>query len=291
MRRKTPEEVAWLEAHVPIMTASECEEAFREAFGWSPGVHPLQVWASRRRLRFGRSGNPAQNRAARIVRWSQEPEMEAWMLEHDRGQRTGDVSAAFAERFGFPLSQAQVSLFRSSHGRQSRRSRNGGRPERPVGSERPGKDGYVLVKVAEKPTVPQSKDNWRFKHWVAWEEANGRKVPKGWTVLFVNGDIRDYRPENLHALPRRYMARLNGMRPENGWPDRETLEAAVRLCDLERAVVDARNRPRPCAVCGRVFTPDESNRYGNQRTCRSCLDAGRKAGRRAANRRPGEERA
>jgi len=200
MRRKTAEEVSWLEEHVPKAPAHEVREAFRERFEWAPGVHALQVWASKRGLRFGRWGDPAQNRAVHIVRWSQEPEMEAWMLENDQGRTTGEISRMFEVRFGFPLSQAQVSLFRSSHGTQSRRSHGGGHPSVPVGTERASKDGYLKVKVREKPIVPQSKDNWQFKHWIAWEEANGQEVPEGWTVLFVDGDTRNFAPDNLYAL-------------------------------------------------------------------------------------------
>ena len=276
-RRKTPEEVAWLEAHVPRLTAPEVVCAFRERFGWAPGVPALQVWASKRHLRFGRHSERAIERATHAVRWSQEPEMEAWMLEHDRGQSTRAISEAFEERFGFPLSRPQISLFRSSHGTQIRRSHGGGRPKRPVGFERVGKDGYILVKVREEPTVAQSKDNWRFKHWIAWEEANGREVPPDHVIYFVNGDIRDFRPENLICVHRRYMTSLGNMRPSGGWPDRETLLAAIQLADLETAIVDVKNRPRPCAICGATFTPDPHNRYSQQNACRACLDAGHKA--------------
>lgn len=279
-RRKSAEEVAWLESHAPQMTAPETRAAFEERFGWAPGLHALRVWASKRHLRFGRVSSSAEDRAAHIVRWSQEPEMEEWMLENDHGQSTRALSADFEARFGFPLSSPQISLFRSSHGTQTRRSHGGGRAPRPLGAERTtGKSGYIMVKVREAPTVPQPKDNWRFKHHLIWEWANGRELPRGWTVVFVNGDIRDFRPANLCAMPRKHMARLNQLRPASGWPDRKTLEAAVRHCDLVGAIRDASNRPRRCGVCGEMFAPDPHNRYGDQRTCRACLDAGHKASR------------
>lgn len=278
MRRKTPEEVAWLEEHVPEAAAAEVREAFQERFGWAPTLHALQVWACKRGLRFGRWGDPAQNRAVHTVRWSQEPEMESWMLANDTGGKTtGEISRLFEERFGFPLSRAQVSLFRSSHGTQSRLSHGGGKPPVPVGTERVSKGGYIKVKIREKPTVPQSKDHWRFKHWLVWEKANGQELPQGWTVLFVDGDIRNFAPENLYALPRTCMAQLNNARPEGGWPDRETLEAAVSMVKLSSAITDAKNRPRPCAICGETFAPDPGNRYSQQKTCRACLDLGRKS--------------
>lgn len=277
-RRKTAEEKAWLKEHASEAPADEIIERFTDEFGWSPKKHALQVWVSKNGLHFGLPKRAsAGSETVRCVRWSQEPEMESWMLEHDRGQTTRELSAAFEIRFGFPLSRSQISLFRSSHGTQVKRSHGGGKPSAPVGAERTNKDGYVKVKVRESPTIPQSKDNWRFKHHLVWEQTSGRELPPGWTVIFINGDIHDFRPENLYALPRAHMAQLNAVRPEGGWPDRETLEAAVSLCKLNSAVLDAKNRSRRCAHCGRMFTPDPANRYSGQNTCRQCLDAGHKA--------------
>lgn len=221
----------------------------------------------------------APGAAVRRVRWSAEPEMEAWMLAHDRGQGTDQLSEEFEDAWGFPLSRPQISLFRSSHGTQVRRSRGGGRKPVPVGSERPTKDGYVVVKVAPYPTVPQSKDNWRFKHWVVWEDANGRKVPDGWTVVFCDGDIRNFDPGNLEALPRRYIGPLNNMKAAGiAYSDKETLRACMAIADLRGRAIDAENaRPRRCEVCGREFVPDGDRYMNNRKTCRDCLDSGTKA--------------
>lgn len=217
--------------------------------------------------------------ATRPVRWSSEPEMEAWMLANDRGQGTAELSAEFEAAWGFPLSRPQISLFRATHGTQARRSRGGGRRPVPVGSESLQKDGYVVVKVAERPTVPQSKDNWRFKHWVAWERANGATVPDGWTVVFCDGDIRNFDPENLEAIPRRYIGPLNNMRARGvAYCDKPTLHACMAVVDLRSAAIDAENaRPRRCEVCGREFVPDGDRHMNNRRTCRECLGEGRKA--------------
>ena len=61
---------------------------------------------------------------------------------------------------------------------------------KPVGSERiDSKDGYILVKVAE-PNV------WEHKHRVLWEKHHG-KIPDKHRVIFLNGDRKDIRLENL----------------------------------------------------------------------------------------------
>lgn len=209
------------------------------------------------------------------VRWSKEPEKTAWMLEHCGGRPIADVCRDFEEEFGHPLSKTQVSLFRAEYGVSRRRGNRKAHRKGwlPVGTERVTK-GYVIVKVADVPGTAQSKDNWRFRHVVEWERANGRALPDGWMVLFANRDTRDFAPENLVAVPRRIIGVLNSG-PD--WHDRDTLEAAVALAELRSGVSDRLAAPRECGVCGRTFTPD--NRSGaaanrSQRTCRECLDKG-----------------
>ena len=203
--------------------------------------------------KMGLTNNAAKapQRAVRAVHWRSEPEMQAWMLEHDDGQAIPELSAQFAEEFGFPLSRPQISLWRASNGRNTRISHGGRRPL-PVGAERydEGK-GYVLVKVAESPTVPQSKDNWRLKHVVEYERAHG-PVPDGCNVVMANRNPRDFSPGNLIAVPTRLMSRINSVdSPE--WNDAESLLACVAWCELNCAVNDAEMRmPRRCGVCGRA---------------------------------------
>lgn len=213
----------------------------------------------------------------RPVRWSLEPEMTAWMLAHDCGRPIPEVTKDFRREFGFTLTKNQVSLFRSSHETQSRRSHGGGKPRKPVGYERESK-GYILVKIAEEATVPQSKDNWRMKHVWLWGQAHGQALPKGWTVLFLDGDRRNFDLENLYAIPRTYIAQIN-LKVSQGikYHDRESFEAILAVCKLDTAILDARNRPRKCALCGSEFIPDSVNRHVKQLTCRACLDSGHKS--------------
>lgn len=192
------------------------------------------------------------------------------MLANDGGRPRREVSADFKSAFGFSLTEYQVSLFRSSHGTRSCRS-HGGRPRRPVGFERTVK-GYLYVKVAEEATVPQSKDNWRLKHVHVWELEHG-PLPDGWVVMFADRDTRNFDPGNLVALPRKYIGRINQI----GWRDRETLEAAMAVADLETGIADAKNRPRACGVCGREFTPPDNLRYSRNNTCPECIASGHKS--------------
>lgn len=206
------------------------------------------------------------------MRWSKMPREREWMLKHAGSMSIPDVIVAFEREFGIRLKKTQVSLFRAEHGLGSRRDCTV-RADRlvPVGTERVGKDGYIVVKVREHPAVPMSKDNWEQKHRYIYAQVHG-EVPKGCVVMFADGDMRNFDPENLVAVPRRYMARLNS---GPAWHDAESLKACMALCDLNSAVRKVVTQtPRKCGVCGAEFVPDASDGMTNMRTCRACLDAG-----------------
>lgn len=256
-------------------SAADTLDAFERAFGRRPSKGSLYEKAHEMGLAKARAAAPSACRAQATMRWSS-PAFDAereWMLEHDGGS-VADTIDAFEGAFGIRLTRGQVSLFRSTHGTQQRRSHGGGRTRVPVGTERDNGKGYVEVKVAEESSVPQGKDNWKLKHVHVWERENG-PLPEGHVVMFADRDTRNFDPANLVAVPRALAAMVNGM----GYCDRASLESAVALARLKSAVVDARNRPRACGVCGREFTPPPALRHSPARvnTCPECLAAGRKS--------------
>lgn len=269
---------AWVAEHYPDMTDIHglLDDHERE-FGWRPTAQTIYVRANR----LGIHKRPVANRdgrAERPVYWSKEPEKEAWMLEHDHGQRTDDLSDEFRAAWGFGLSRGQINLFRASHGTQAHHEkRNGGRPRVPIGTERVSKDGYVVIKVRHEATVPMSKDNWMLKHVWLYEQAYG-ELPDGHVVYFADGDRRNFDIDNLVAVPRRLVGVMNAEGAPR-WHDRESLLACVALAEVKsRAHHIAMRRERTCAVCGRRFVPDAKSLRCNApvMTCRACLDAGHK---------------
>lgn len=282
MGSKVPEaEEAWLAAHYAEGTIHDTLDAFEEEFGWRPTKQTVYMRANKAGLRK-RLQDPAirTGRAQMRIAWSKEPEMEAWMLEHDTGGFEETV-AGFEERFGIRLSRGQISLFRAHHGTQKRdigAKRRGGRPRRPVGYERETKGG-ILVKVAEEAEVPMSKDNWRFKHVIAYERAYG-PVPGGCTVMAVDGDKRNCDPANLVACPKKATGALNQMIGDGAsWEDRDGLIALIGIAALKVGINDAEHRmERTCGVCGKPFCEtDGQRRYGKRlQTCPECLAAGRR---------------
>ena len=276
-----PAEEAWLAEHYHVGTINDTLDAFEREFCRRPSKGALFQKANEMGLRKDRHYEERMAPAEKRIRWSS-PEFareKAWMLEHDTGESVFATIDAFEAEFGVRLNRAQVSRFRSVYGTKRRTSHGGGKPNKPVGSTRTGKDGYLMVKVEEWPDVPQTKSNWRFLHHVIWEQANGRPVPDGYTVLFADHDKSNFDPGNLVALPRKYICQLNN--PElPKYSDRETLLACVALCDLRSATMDAeRDAERTCAVCGAKFRMTEKQREYPKpvQTCPSCLAQGKKS--------------
>jgi hypothetical protein len=266
-------DIEWLKQHYPMMTdIDHLLDDYEAEFGWRPTKRSVYVKTSRLGIHklpvAGRDG-----RSERPIRWSKEPELEAWMLEHDHGQRIDVLADEFEGRFGFRINRSQINIFRASHGTQTRRSHGGGRHRVPVGFERESKDGYLVIKVAEEATVPMSKDNWRLKHVWLWEQDNG-PLPEGHMVMFADGDRRNFAKDNLVAVPTRLMAVMNNVGVE--WHDRESLLAAVAIAEMhvERTRIE-RQRPRVCKCCGKPYT-NEGRANPVATICPECGRKGRK---------------
>ena len=139
--------------------------------------------------------------------------------------------------------------------------------DKPVGYERMAKDGYIQVKVKDE-RQEKANDNFRFKHHVVWEEANGKPVPPGTMIVFADHDKLNFDPGNLVAVPRGIWATIQRCGLE--YSDRETLEVAVNIAKLVSARRKVELRPRTCKCCGSEFKP----RHSNQRRCDECIGAG-----------------
>ena len=67
---------------------------------------------------------------------------------------------------------------------------------KPIGYERITKDGYIEVKVMERPNRVTGEKNFKAKHHIVWEEVNG-PIPKGHKVIFLDGNKRNFSLDNL----------------------------------------------------------------------------------------------
>lgn len=237
MHRWTAEERDYLAQIAPGRSHAEIRELMTERFGDHYGGKRISAALKRYGIRTGRTGRFEKGGTS----WNKGRPWAEWMPpeSQERSRTTcfkkGEVNGIAAQRM------------------------------QPVGSERVNRDGYVEVKVTEglqsRPNV-----NFRPKHHLVYEQAYG-SIPRGCNVVFADRDRRNFDPDNLVAVPRALWAIIThrGISYHN----RETLEAAMAVAELDKAVYAARRRPRACRRCGSEFAP----RYPHQRTCDSCLEA------------------
>lgn len=278
-RKYTDAENAWIKANYSDGDVNDTLDSFEERFGWRPSKQAIYQKAYKLGVLKRRSVHDRGKLVERAVRWSsaEDAHLTEWMLANDRGHSMDVVIEAFRREFGFTLARGQVSQFRARYGVGERRS-SGGRRRRPIGAERDSGKGYTLVKVAERANMPMSKDNWRMKHHLIWEEANGRPVPDGCEIVFADRDCKNFDPSNLVAVEKRLVGIINGQGFE--YHDAESLRTAVLRAELVSKARHVKNGgTRTCAICGARFSPTGKQlRYMEPvRTCPACLAAGHKA--------------
>lgn len=291
MIRYTDEMNAFLAESVKERTHAETARIFHERFGIERTASHIAQWAKRRGIR----------RIGERVMWS--TEMKQFIREVAPGRTNAQIAELFNERFGIQLRDSQIQNIKFKIGVKSgvnpslflkgRPSVNRGKkwseymseeglkaarktlyskghvPHNalPIGTERVNQDGYIIVRI--EPEVHLTKnDQWRFKHHLAWEKANGKKVPKGCNIVFADGDNRNFDPENLVCVSRADWSQLGkrGLKYTN----RETLENAIAIARLNRLTYEKRCAPRECRVCGNTFKP----RFPHQIRCDACLGRG-----------------
>lgn len=157
-------------------------------------------------------------------------EEKDFLRDNIKGRSYEELRLLFHERFGIELTKGQIKGFIARYGLTNGRdckfqkgqvSHNKGKKgisyagmeatqfkkgntphnHRPVGSERINVDGYIEVKVAEPK-------KWKQKHVLVWEDANG-SVPKGYAVIFLDGDRQNVAIDNLRLVSRGELAIVN----------------------------------------------------------------------------------
>ncbi|MBP3908155.1 MAG: HNH endonuclease [Turicibacter sp.] len=180
--------------------------------------------------------------------WTEE--QKAYLGEITPGRHHKEIMELVNEKFGLELVVTQISRAINSNGFKTGFTgrfekgnvpfnkgktgfncgketafKKGHRPAtyRPVGSERVGaRDGYTEIKIAD-PNV------WKLKHRWLWEQHNG-PVPKGYALIFADGDKSNITLDNLIVVSRAQLVRLNKnhLIQEN----KELTETAINVVDL-----------------------------------------------------------
>ena len=265
-------EWAWLEERYPGTPSGKLIDEFEGEFGERIPKSTLYNHMNSRGIK----------RKLNWLEWT--PERIEWIKAYSVGHTKAEVIAEHMRVFGEPMSEAQFKGAYSRFGlrlgtpkggssadrvgmvspmkgmtwddrnyspeareRILRTSfKSGGTPHNtlPLGTERV-KDGFVYVKVSDKPKAKAS-ELWRPKSHLVWEEANGHPVPQDAMVVFADRDVFNFDPANLVAVPKSLWSVI--LRNNLEYWDADSLRAAMALAMLKsaafRAAEDAKRRSR-----------------------------------------------
>ena len=100
----------------------------------------------------------------------------------------------------------------------------------PIGTEsNPDKNGLVRIKINDK--------QWVYKQRYIYEQHYG-KIPKGYKVIFLNGDKTDYDINNLAIAPYKDILYIYGNNLNSS--DREVTRLSLKVAHLENKIIEKR---------------------------------------------------
>ena len=293
-RRNDPAEDKWIRANYPHHKAVETARLFEERFGRP--IKPTTLSA--------RASDLGVHRNTGTVSWAAHPEWCEWMAGYIPGHSEQEIIAAFKERWGVELRVTQVANFKTRFGIKSgtvggrfvkgQVSRNKGRPQsewmtpeaiertkatrfkkhsfphntRPMGYERVNVDGYIEVKVRERPDA-EHRSCFDLKQRLVYEQAHNVKLTSDDVIVFLDGDKLNCDPSNLARLSHSEHAKMTTYKLT--YSDRETFDTALNIMRLNDRVRSITGRERVCPVCGKTFKPANPN---NPARCCSTKCAG-----------------
>ena len=293
----SPAEEAWLREVYPHHHNAEIAEMHAQAFSDRPRRTEKAINSRAKVYKLRKAEGFVRNPP---TFWT--PEKVEWFRAYVPGRSEREISAEHERLYGEPLTESQIgnakdrfnvrsgtvggrfrkgmapankgktwAEYGTPEGHERSRAtqfKKGGMPhnavDKPIGSERTDPDGYVLVKVAERPSSQDRNDNWVLKQRLVYEREVG-PIPEGCMIVFADHDKSNFDPGNLVAVPRDLWSAIS--RRHIAYYDAESLNTAMLIARVDRARYAAQCRPRACKRCGAEFKP----RFANQRTCDACL--------------------
>ncbi|APQ73137.1 HNH endonuclease [Clostridium botulinum] len=178
-----------------------------------------------------------------------------FITKNVKGRSNRELTEMFNNNFGLDLKISQIKSFKKNHkldsgldgrfkpghipfnkgikgvyakGCEKTWFKKGSTPinHRPVGSERITVDGYTEIKVEEP-------NKWRLKQQLIWEKYNG-PVPKGYVVIFGDGNQHNFNPDNIILVSRQQLLILN--RNKLIQKDADLTRTAIIIADLHQKI-------------------------------------------------------
>lgn len=257
------EHIAFLRGNYPRMTRSELTEAFNREFDLNKSEGSIKSAIKVHKIESGR--HCGQRQAARETKSKIfNKDQVKFISESYKEMGRKDLLFALNEKFGLSITLNQLVAFVKNHKIKSGRNghflkgekswntgtkgimkansgsfKKGDKPVNyhPIGHERvDSKDGYTLVKVADKNPWKSSCSGWyRHKHVIIWERHNG-PVPDGMCIRFKDNNRLNFDINNLLLVSRGEHMRLNQM--DYSEQPEELKPIVINIAKLEQASFD-----------------------------------------------------
>lgn len=174
-------------------------------------------------------------------------ELNEW-LKTTKGMTPKDAYSLFLEKFNITdVTYVAFKNQRSKMGASGERVGKLQRPKRPLYAEQI-KKGYVRIKVAE-PNVWMQKNKWVYIETHPWEDCSERS-----NYVFLDGDNRNFNPNNIERVPLKVMGVFNLMGGcEKGNP--EITKLRILNAKLKLAILDKGRKN-----AGRLFIKERNEK-------------------------------
>lgn len=234
--RYSKRQLSFLREFYRFMKVEDLTAAFNLVYGMRQSVAGIRSALKNHRITCGRK--PGQRFIRRLRLYTEE--QIQFLRENYAGRVVAQLTDLFNFRFGTSMTERQIKT--AVHNRHITCGRTGqfekGKPpwnagtrgqgltgrnktsfkkgnvppnRKPLGTERLGKDGYVEIKIAERNPYTGFPTRYKQKHVHIWEQAHG-PAPKGFAVVFADGDNRNFDPQNLMLVSRAELLNLNRLK-------------------------------------------------------------------------------
>lgn len=240
-------------------SVQSCTDDLNKRFGTSFSIGQIRAYKSNHQIKSGM--NPWEFVDHKKMRKLSD-EQDQWLRNNAKGKYNDELTLMFNDMFKTAFTIKQIDSYKTNHGissgltghfpkghiplnkgkkfpghTNSTSFKKGNVPPNrvPIGTERTEKDGYIQVKVQDG----KLNKNWKLKHVKIWEDKNG-PLPKGYIVIFLDGDNRNFDLDNLLAITKATNVRLNQnhLRHRN----KEITEAGVAFAELITSISTAKRR-------------------------------------------------
>ena len=231
-RKYTPDQLEFLREGYLSMNIECLTIAFNAEYGTGKTDGQIKAALNNHKIRCGRT--PKERIVLNRLRIYTREQAE-FIVNHYQGRSIDELTRLFNRRFNSRKTEQQMKTFVHNRGIVSGRTgrfenghvphnkgkkgwcaggnsvktrfKKGSRPQTwvPVGSERITKDGILQRKISDTGYPPK---DWRSVHSLLWEEHHG-PIPKGYIVVFKNGDRTKICIENLELISRAENMRRN----------------------------------------------------------------------------------